>query len=343
MPTISSGEQPRERSLTGFAIPCRIGPYASAPPRRWVNLYAILPASMFGKIRTVELPARGLSGAFNRATDSTRAASPWSSPSMMVEQLEPYFSRSFCFANFVASTIRLVDELEAEPLVEYDNNATRGSMPKVCAVSALSIAISASSSAEGNSTIPQSEKINALSSNTIKKTLDIKETPILAFIICNAGVIVSFVEWVAPATNPSASPLCTNIVPKKRSFLISSRASPSVMPLCWRSSKYCCVYDSKEGDSIGLIIVTAEGGHPMACNFFVIISLSPKRTIFAIFWSIMDFVAAMILSSVPSGRTIVFISAHAFSLIELIKECLKDIFLAFCCNFLDNRDFFLLS
>ena len=37
-PTISSTEQPRERSETGGAKPCKIGPNASAPARRWTNL-----------------------------------------------------------------------------------------------------------------------------------------------------------------------------------------------------------------------------------------------------------------------------------------------------------------
>ena len=34
----SSTEQPRERSLAGFAKPCRIGPSAVAPPMRWAIL-----------------------------------------------------------------------------------------------------------------------------------------------------------------------------------------------------------------------------------------------------------------------------------------------------------------
>jgi hypothetical protein len=40
-PTMSSASQPRDRSFTGFAIPCRIGPYASAFARRSVSLYAM--------------------------------------------------------------------------------------------------------------------------------------------------------------------------------------------------------------------------------------------------------------------------------------------------------------
>ena len=35
---ISSTEHPRDKSLTGAAIPCKIGPTASAPPKRCTNL-----------------------------------------------------------------------------------------------------------------------------------------------------------------------------------------------------------------------------------------------------------------------------------------------------------------
>jgi len=42
--------------------------------------------------------------------------------------------------------------------------------------------------------------------------------------ICNAGLNVSAVLWVAPLTNPSASPIWTIIVPKYTRFVIASLA-----------------------------------------------------------------------------------------------------------------------
>ena len=61
--TISSTEHPLDRSLTGLASPWMIGPTASAPATLSTSLYAMLPASRSGKIRTFALPATGLPGA----------------------------------------------------------------------------------------------------------------------------------------------------------------------------------------------------------------------------------------------------------------------------------------
>jgi len=62
--TISSAEQPRERSLAGRSRPWMIGPVAVAPAMRWTSLYPILPASRSGKMSTLALPATGEPGAF---------------------------------------------------------------------------------------------------------------------------------------------------------------------------------------------------------------------------------------------------------------------------------------
>ena len=72
---MSSALQPRDKSFTGFAIPWVIGPYASAFASLSVSLYAMLPASKSGKIRTFACPATGLPGAFSFATEGTIAAS----------------------------------------------------------------------------------------------------------------------------------------------------------------------------------------------------------------------------------------------------------------------------
>ena len=59
-PTISDATHPRDKSLTGFAIPCVIGPNACAPPNLCTNLYPMLPASKSGNTNTFALPATSL-------------------------------------------------------------------------------------------------------------------------------------------------------------------------------------------------------------------------------------------------------------------------------------------
>ena len=78
---MSSAEHPRERSLAGFAKPCRNGPSASAPPKRSTSLTAIFPEATSGKISVFANPATFDPGALNCPTAGTRAASACSSPS----------------------------------------------------------------------------------------------------------------------------------------------------------------------------------------------------------------------------------------------------------------------
>src|SRR5512133_131603 len=54
---------PRLRSLAGRASPWSSGPRATAPPRRSVSLYAMLPASRSGKTSTLARPATEEPGA----------------------------------------------------------------------------------------------------------------------------------------------------------------------------------------------------------------------------------------------------------------------------------------
>ena len=109
------------------------------------------------------------------------------------------------------------------------------------AASAL-MAIWARRSASGCTSRPQSEKRKVpwwpkSQSGTFmtKNELTIC-APGAVFRICRAGRSTSPVEWQAPETRPSASPIFTIIMPKYSSLSISSRACSSVMPFAARSS-----------------------------------------------------------------------------------------------------------
>ncbi len=82
-----------------------------------------------------------------------------------------------------------------------------GGMPKWIAVAVVSTAISASCSLEGFSITPQSAKAKTSLPRTMKNRLETREQPRLHLMICRAGIIVLRVEWVAPQTRQSASPL----------------------------------------------------------------------------------------------------------------------------------------
>ena len=81
------------------------------------------------------------------------------------------------------------------------------------------MAISAKLSASGYSLSPLSEKINvpfspySQSGTHITKNADTSFVPGAVFNICSAGLNVFDVEWHAPETNPSASPILTIIIP----------------------------------------------------------------------------------------------------------------------------------
>ena len=78
---MSSTEQPLDKSLTGFAKPWTIGPWASAFANLCTNLYPMFPACKSGNTKTFALPATLESGAFLAPTYSTIAASACNSPS----------------------------------------------------------------------------------------------------------------------------------------------------------------------------------------------------------------------------------------------------------------------
>ena len=87
-------------------------------------------------------------------------------------------------------------------------------MPKIFAVLAVSIAISANSSSFGAMLIAQSPIANFLSPFTMMKQELTILLPGFVLINCNAGRTVSAVEYVAPPNRQSALPIFTNIVPK---------------------------------------------------------------------------------------------------------------------------------
>ena len=82
------------------------------------------------------------------------------------------------------------------------------------------MAISESSSEDGLMLRPQSAKISVPSvpncgvSVHITKKADTNLVPGAVLRICSAGRSVSAVEWQAPETRPSASPILTIMVPK---------------------------------------------------------------------------------------------------------------------------------
>ena len=90
----------------------------------------------------------------------------------------------------------------------------RGSTPKVAAVSAELIAMSASCSESGLGLTAQSPYTSTRSASSMRNTLDTTETPGWALITWKAGRIVSPVVWAAPDTIPSTSPSLTMSVAK---------------------------------------------------------------------------------------------------------------------------------
>ena len=98
--------------------------------------------------------------------------------------------------------------------------ATLGSSDMNCfQVLPVATAISESSSAEGSMFRPQSANMrvpfspNSESVHMTKKA-ETSLVPGAVFRICRAGRRVLAVEWQAPETRPSASPILTIMVPK---------------------------------------------------------------------------------------------------------------------------------
>ena len=246
--------QPRLRSFTGAAIPCRIGPTASAPEKRSTSLYPILPACRSGKTNTFALPATGLPGALVLATLSMSAASACNSPSICT-------SGAISFASFVASATLSTNSCFALPFVLKLNIATRGSMPAIArAVSAVETAISANCLESGFGFTAQSAKSRKPFSPSCLAGVNIRNAPLTiehpgrVFRIWKAGRIVSAVVPRAPANSPSASPALIIKQPRYKGSCAFFFASSSVMPFALRNSKsrfaYSGIFGSFNGSTI---------------------------------------------------------------------------------------------
>ena len=112
----------------------------------------MFPAFKSGKINTFACPATFELGAFEAATSGTIAASNCNSPSNSK-------SISLSLKISIASLTFVTDSPSALPIVEYDKNATFGSLiPAVnLAFSAADTAISANCNAVGLGITPASE------------------------------------------------------------------------------------------------------------------------------------------------------------------------------------------
>jgi len=205
--TMSLYEHPRERSLTGFLSPCSSGPMARAPASLSVSLYEMFADSRLGKIKTFASPWIELFGHFFAATSGTRAASTCISPSAI----------TFLWANLnIEAALFTLSAFgwSADPFVEKERNAIRGSIPNIFAVSAVSSAMSTRSCASGSTVMAASAKSSNLFSKTMKKIPETLWKRSSVLIIWRAGRIVSDVENVVPLTIPSTSSSWTIIVPK---------------------------------------------------------------------------------------------------------------------------------
>mmetsp|Transcript_19763 Transcript_19763/g.42941 ORF Transcript_19763/g.42941 Transcript_19763/m.42941 type:complete len:332 (+) Transcript_19763:1351-2346(+) len=131
--------------------------------------------------------------------------------------------------------------------------ATRGSTPKAAAVSALTMAICASSSLVGCTLTAQSPYTSTRSGRHMKKTEETRvETP-GSFRTCIAGRMVAAVVWMAPDTMPSASPQCTIITPNVlTSLLTMSAAAPRDGAFLPRASTKAAAYFSSLSEFSGL-------------------------------------------------------------------------------------------
>ncbi len=118
-----------------------------------------------GKIKTFACPLIGEFGHFLLATSGTSALSTCSSPSIINSGC-----RSFAMAK--ASFILSMDGSWAEPFVENERKAIRGSIPNFFAVSAVSEAMSARSCEFGLIVIAASANTRMRFSSTIKKIPD---------------------------------------------------------------------------------------------------------------------------------------------------------------------------
>ena len=163
----------------------------------------MLPDSRSGKIKTLARPATGEPGALLAPTRRRGRRPLRSSPSIASSGWR-------ALAILKASRTFSIWGCAAEPLVENESRATRGSVSrKARAFSAVASAISASSCAVGSGTTAQSAKSSApfspkaarlRSGANVRKKLDTTRASGARPIECRAARTVSEVEFAAPPT-----------------------------------------------------------------------------------------------------------------------------------------------
>ena len=216
---ISSDVQPRDKSFAGRASPAESG---QAPQRR-PGVRRVCSRCFPSRDREISAHWRGLQQA-NRGFASCDRGDERSISLQFAVDREIGLA-GFRDAN--ASRTLSTRECDAEPLVEKERSATRGSASRNArAFSAVASAISASSCAVGSGTTAQSAKSIApfspklallsvpllLSSRCrviIRKKLETRRASGASPIECKAARTVSDVGFAAPPTVESASPAAT--------------------------------------------------------------------------------------------------------------------------------------
>ena len=195
----------------------------------------MLPASRSGNTRTFARPPSSDEGAFLAAISGTIAASSCSSPSSTTSCPD---SAARSRAKAQASRTLSTRACCALPLLENDKNATRGcsSRSRRCDC-AVCKAMSASSSALGSGTTPQSAKLIASPPRIIAKRLEQMREGGESPTPQSPARMTSPVVCTLPATQASTSPRASKPTPKCNASPASACASSRVRPLCARRSK----------------------------------------------------------------------------------------------------------
>ena len=136
-------------------------------------------------------------------------------------------------------------------------------------------------------------------------------TPGAHLMTCRAGRSVSAVEWMAPETRPSTSPIFSIMVPSITLSANAARACSSVMPFDLRSSTSVGTYFSASSAVGSIISISAGSSTPCSLATLKISSFLPTSTGTAIFLSITSFAAWTVRGSEPSGSTIRFLALEA--------------------------------
>ena len=123
--------------------------------------------------------------------------------------------------------------------------ATRGVMPNARALSALWMAMSASSSAFGLGLMAASPYTSTCSGISMKNTLLTSFEPGAVLMSCSAGRTVFAVVWMAPETRPSTSPSASIMVPSTTVSSSCASACGAVRPLLLRSSTIGATYSAR--------------------------------------------------------------------------------------------------